>query len=171
MIPMLLRRPRKRPSRFRQWIRRRRWMPRGVFLPATLLVLLGLWLYDPNTLTQATARVGQPAVDRVIPSHLTVVDGDTVTLRGQSIRLVGFDTPETYKAQCAAERNLAHAATDKLRDLLAQASSAQLVYLPRRDQYGRDLARLMLDGRDVADIMIAEGLARRYSGGQRRSWC
>ena len=146
-------------------------MPRGALLPATLLILLGLWLYDPNTFTQATARVGQPAVDRVIPGHLTVVDGDTVNLRGHSIRLVGFDTQETYRAQCASERRLGDAATDRLRDLLARASSAELVYLPRRDQYGRDLARLMLDGRDVADIMVGEGLARRYSGGHRQSWC
>jgi len=146
-------------------------MPRGALLPATLLVLLGLWLYDPNTLTQATARSEPPAVDRVIPSQLTVVDGDTVNLAGQSIRLVGFDTPETYRAECASERRLGDAATDRLRDLLARASSAQLAYLPHRDQYGRDLARLMLDGRDVADIMVGEGFARRYSGGQRRSWC
>lgn len=146
-------------------------MPRGALLPATLLILLGLWLYDPNTFTQATARVEQSAADHVIPSHLKVVDGDTVTLRGQSIRLVGFDTPETYRAQCVSERSLGDAATDRLRDLLARASSAELVYLPRRDQYERDLARLMLDGRDVADIMVGEGLARRYSDGQRRSWC
>ena len=146
-------------------------MPRGAILPAALLLLLGLWLYDPNTLTQATARIEQPAVDRVIPSRLTVVDGDTVRLAGQSIRLVGFDTPETYRAECASERRLGDAAPDRLRDLLARASSAQLAYLPRRDQYGRDLARLMLDGQDVTDIMVGEGLARRYSGGHRQSWC
>ena len=146
-------------------------MPRGAFLPATLLVLLGLWLYDPNTLTQATARIEQPAVDRVIPNHLTVVDGDTVNLAGQSIRLVGFDTPETYRAECASERRLGDAATDRLRDLLARASSAQLAYLPRRYQSGRERARLMLSGRYVADIMVGAGLARRYPGGHRQSWC
>ena len=27
------------------------------------------------------------------------------------------------------------------------------------------------DGQDVADVMVGEGLARRYSGGQRQSWC
>jgi endonuclease YncB( thermonuclease family) len=115
--------------------------------------------------------VDQSGVDHVIPSHLTVVDGDTVNLGGQSIRLVGFDTPETYRAQCASERSLGDAATDRLRDLLARASSAKLVYLPHRDQYGRDLARLMLDGRDVAQIMVDEGFARPYAGGQRSSWC
>ena len=171
MIPSLQRRPRKRSTRFRLLKRRRRRMQRGALLPATLLVLLGLWLYDPDTLTQTAARMDQSSANRVIPSQLTVIDGDTVGLFGQSVRLVGFDTPETYKAQCPEERRLSDTATNSLSELLARASSAQLVYLPERDQYGRDLARLMLNGRDVADIMVGEGFARRYSGGQRGSWC
>lgn len=171
MIPLLLRRPRKRPSRFLRCKRQRRRITRGALLPATLLVLLGLWLFDPNTLTEATERMERPAVDRVSPSQLTIVDGDTVRLSGQSIRLVGFDTPETYRARCNNERTLGNAATKRLRDLLARASTIELVYLRRKDRYGRNLARLMLDGRDVADIMVEEGFARRYSGGQRWSWC
>ena len=146
-------------------------MPRGALLPATLLILVGLWLYDPDMPTKTTSQAEQSAVDSVIPSQLTVVDGDTVRLAGQAIRLIGFDTPETYRAGCASERRLGDAATDRLRDLLARATSAQLAYLPRRDQYGRELARLMVDGRDVADIMVGEGLARRYTGGHRQSWC
>ncbi|MGR3511513.1 MAG: thermonuclease family protein [Paracoccaceae bacterium] len=92
-------------------------MPRGAFLPATLLILLGLWLYDPNMFTQTTSRAEQSAIDSVIPSQLTVVDGDTVRLAGQAIRLIGSDTPETYRAECASERRLGDAATDRLRDL------------------------------------------------------
>ena len=171
MIPLLLRRPRKRSSRILPWKRRCRRMLRGVLLPATLRVLLGLWLFDPNTLTEATERVEQSAVDRVNVSQLMVVDGDTLRHSGRSIRLVGFDTPETYQAECANERNMGNAATNRLRDLLARASSVELAYLPRQDRYGRDRARLMLDGRDVADIMVGEGFARPYTGGQRRSWC
>ena len=166
----MLRRPRKSPSRFRPWKRRRRIL-RGALLPASLLVLLGLWLYDPDTLTQATERLQTATVENVSPNRLTVVDGDTVLLAGETIRLIGFDTPETYRAQCDAERAQGDAATERLRELLARASSARLAYQPRRDRYGRELARLMLDGRDVADIMVGEGLASRYSGGQRRSWC
>ena len=94
-------------------------MSQGAFLPAILLVLLGLWLYDSNTLTQGTSRAEQPAMDLAIPSHQTVVDGDTVRLPGQAIRLIGFDTPETYETQCAAEQDLGEAATDRPRDLLA----------------------------------------------------
>jgi hypothetical protein len=42
--------------------------------------------------------------------------------------------------------------------------------------YGRDCARLRSHGRDVANIMISEGLAERYVCGatscpRRRSWC
>lgn len=146
-------------------------MPRGALLPATLFVLLGLWLYDPDTLTQAFAPQETSTEESISPNRLTVVDGDTVRLAGQTVRLVGFDTPETYRAQCDAERARGNAATERLRELIDQAAAARLAYLPRRDQYGRDLARLMLDGQDVADLMVGEGLARRYSGGQRRSWC
>ena len=168
---MLLRQPRKRPNRFRPWNRRRRRLPRGALLPATLLVLLGLWLYDPDTLTQATARIQTTTVETVTPNRLMVVDGDTVRLAGETIRLIGFDTPETYRAECDSERQRGDAATQRLRELLAQASSANLIFAPRRDRYGRDLAQLILDGRDVADTMVGEGLAYRYRGGQRQAWC
>ena len=167
--PAMLKRLRIRTHRSRPWNRRR--ISREVLLAGVLLVLLGLWLYDPDTLTQATTPVQATTPQTVNPSRLSVVDGDTVRLNGETNRLVGFDTPETYRAHCDAEREWGDAATERLRELLAWASSARLAYLPRRDRYGRDLARLMLDGEDVADIMVGEGLARRYSGGQRHSWC
>ena len=134
MIPSLQRRPRKRSTRFRLLKRRRRRMQRGALLPATLLVLLGLWLYDPDTLTQTAARMDQSSANSVLPRQLTVIDGDTEGLFGRSVRLVGLDTPETYKARCPEERRLGDTATNRLRDLLARASSAQLVYLPERDR-------------------------------------
>lgn len=39
------------------------------------------------------------------------------------------------------------------------------------DRYGRTLARMMLDGLDVAELLIAENLARKYAGGRRQGWC
>jgi len=44
------------------------------------------------------------------------------------------------------------------------------------DQYGRTLARVYIDGRDVADIMVREGLAVRYDCPRNRcprrvDWC
>ena len=171
MIPLQLRRPRRRPSHFRPFRWRLRRSIRRVLFPTTLLVLLGLWLIDPDTLNSAWERQAPRAPETVDPGGLSVVDGDTVRRAGQTIRLVGYDTPETYRAECEAERTRGDAATARLRELLAQASSAQLSYLPRQDRYVRDLARLTIDGRDVAATMVREGHARSYSGGQRESWC
>ena len=118
----MLRRFKKRPSRLLPRKRRRQRKPRDVLLPVSLLVLLGLWLYGPSTLTQSTALDQTSTVQTVIPSRLTVIDGDTVRLAGETIRLVGFDTPETYRAQCDGERERGNAATEQLRELLAGAS-------------------------------------------------
>jgi endonuclease YncB( thermonuclease family) len=39
-----------------------------------------------------------------------------------------------------------------------------------RDVYGRLLRNVRVNGRDVGETLIAEGVARAYAGG-RRSWC
>ncbi len=38
------------------------------------------------------------------------------------------------------------------------------------DVYGRKLRNASVNGSDVGDTLIGEGLARAYAGG-RRSWC
>jgi micrococcal nuclease len=38
------------------------------------------------------------------------------------------------------------------------------------DRYGRKLRVLVRDGRSLGDILVAEGLARRWDGA-RRGWC
>ena len=38
--------------------------------------------------------------DPLDPRAVQVLDGDTVRVEGQPYRLVGFDAPETYRAQC-----------------------------------------------------------------------
>ena len=39
------------------------------------------------------------------------------------------------------------------------------------DRYGRTLAHLTVNGRDVGGVLIGEGLARQYNGGRRQGWC
>lgn len=104
-------------------------------------------------------------------SAVRVVDGDTIEFGGQSIRLLGFDTPETYYADCPAEKARGDAATARLRQLIRGAGSLQLFLRNERDRYGRGLGRLLVDGHDVGEVLISEGLARRYNGGQRGGWC
>jgi endonuclease YncB( thermonuclease family) len=124
--------------------------------------------------------------DPVKPGDIGIVDGDTITVRGNphQVRLRGFDTPETgWGARCSAERALANKATQRLRDIVA-AGGLDLAVIPcpcwRQKGYracndGRDCGVLKAKGRNVADIMISEGLARPLHCGKacpvEYSWC
>jgi endonuclease YncB( thermonuclease family) len=106
---------------------------------------------------------------------VNVVDGDTVdmTCPGEGrfrARLTGYDTPESFEPRCAAEAQVARAATTRLRGLVREAGSVD-AQLGGRDRYDRRLVRLSLDGRDVGATLIAEGLALPYNGGPRPDWC
>ena len=39
------------------------------------------------------------------------------------------------------------------------------------DKYGRTLARVYLDGRDLSDMLIEAKLGRPYNGERRLTWC
>jgi endonuclease YncB( thermonuclease family) len=63
-------------------------------------------------------------------------------------------------------------ATGELAALIRKAKTVRIVPGGGGDRYQRRLGRLLIDGRDVADLMVARGLARRYSGrGPRQGWC
>ncbi len=102
-----------------------------------------------------------------------VYDGDTVELIcdgiSQSARLIGFDAPETRDASCPSELALGNKATQRLRQIL----NSEELQISRQgyDKYGRTLARIWVDGKDVGQILIKEKLARRYLGGSRIHWC
>lgn len=97
-----------------------------------------------------------------------VVDGDTLHAGGLKIRLMGFDTPE-LRARCEAEAILAKRATERLQEL---AGESDVRFCPSgKDRYGRTLATMPVNGKNVADILIGEGLAREYHGGRRAGWC
>jgi micrococcal nuclease len=100
-----------------------------------------------------------------------VVDGDTIKAPyGVTYRLLGFDTPETHFAKCDAERELGLVAKQRLEELLA-TSEVRVLESGKIDRYGRTLAKVTADGRDVGAILIGEGLARPYFGKKRQSWC
>jgi endonuclease YncB( thermonuclease family) len=116
-----------------------------------------------------------PAAAQAPPPRLSTVpalavDGDTLRVDGQLVRLVGLDAPELH-ARCAVELELAQAARDRLRELVA--GGVNLEYLNARDRYGRLLAiARQPNGYNVADVLIGEGLARRYDGRTARAgWC
>jgi endonuclease YncB( thermonuclease family) len=66
------------------------------------------------------ATVAAGAAEPIAPGAIEVIDGDTIRAHGRSVRLVGFDAPESgFRAQCESERALAAKATFRLRQLVS----------------------------------------------------
>ncbi len=103
-----------------------------------------------------------------------VTDGDTLKLscggKVHRVRLLGYDTPETFQPKCRAERALGLRAAQALRDLVASGPVTSVLF-DGRDRYGRDLAQVAIGGRDVKLYMLSTGLALPYSGRRRPDWC
>lgn len=107
---------------------------------------------------------------RVIAS-VRVIDGDTFDYGGMRIRIADIDTPEV-NGRCAHETNLASRATQRMNALLA-AGPFDLHPLPSgrdEDRYGRKLRIVTRGGRSLGNVLVAEGLARTWTG-RREPWC
>ncbi len=99
-----------------------------------------------------------------------VVDGDTLWIGGQNVRIADIDAPETHEPRCPAEQALGDRATRRLHALVNGGAVTQSSIGRDRDQYGRELRIVAVDGVGVGETLVGEGLARWYAGG-RRSWC
>lgn len=102
--------------------------------------------------------------------YTCVVDGDTIWLQGVNLRLEGYDTPEPYTNICGgqAEVTLAKRASARLLQLLN--SNPFTVEKSGTDRFDRTLATIRIGSTDVGDILISEGLARRWPN-CREFWC
>jgi endonuclease YncB( thermonuclease family) len=101
--------------------------------------------------------------------------------------LVGFNTPEKFEPQCSAEAALGNRASARLKELVTGAGTTEVNLVPcackpgtegtKRCNYGRSCGTLSVDGRDVGQTLIAEGLAVSFICGATRCpptprpWC
>lgn len=99
-----------------------------------------------------------------------VVDGDTVWIDGEKIRVADIDAPETHPSRCAAEADLGHRATQRLAEIMNAGPFELEVLEQDTDLYGRKLRVIIRNGRSLGGQLVSEGLARRWDG-RRRSWC
>ncbi|MCL6252298.1 thermonuclease family protein [Altererythrobacter sp. KTW20L] len=100
-----------------------------------------------------------------------VVDGDTIWLDGVKIRIADIDTPEISSPRCDSEYALGIRARDRMQQLLNEGPFAvEAIGSRDEDQYGRKLRVVTRNGRSLGDMLVAEGLARTWSG-RREPWC
>jgi micrococcal nuclease len=127
-------------------------------------------------LLSTLVTLGDP-IDR---SELYVMDGDTIIvgpgderhMKDQEYRLVGFDTPETAHGKCPSEIDKGNRATARLIELLGSGKLDLTEIecscppgkkaLTKDCNMGRRCGRLTVNGKDVGEILIAEGLAVPY---------
>jgi endonuclease YncB( thermonuclease family) len=88
------------------------------------------------------------------------IDGDTLRINNERIRLWGINAPEAGQGR---------AAKAELAALLAQGATTCHVWT--RDRYGRHVGMCFVQGRDIAWRLVRSGLAHdwpKYSKGYYR---
>jgi hypothetical protein len=160
-----------------QWDRRR-WPMREAGRPSGLSWRdVGLMLAGGVTLGLGTFLVGGGEVAMPFggvtvtnPQAVSIVDGDTFHYGGEKIRIADIDTPE-LRGECPEERLLAVRATTRMSALLSRGPfELKPIFGRDEDVYGRKLRIVTRDGRSLGDQLVAEGLARTWTG-RREPWC
>lgn len=105
-------------------------------------------------------------------ADMRVIDGDTIQLPdGERVRILNIDTPEMPpRARCQREGSLALRARDRTQELLLAGDLSLHASGRNRDRYGRLLRRIEVNGRDLGELLISEGLAQRWAG-SKAQWC
>jgi endonuclease YncB( thermonuclease family) len=136
------------------------------------------------SLLYAWPAVAAPLYTFESATFVRCIDGDTcefdlhekhailerVTYHARIIRFADVDTPESYRPRCEAEGIAGEKARVRVEGLL-QAAKRIDIQIMMKGKYGRLIAHVVADGRDVSQLLISEGLGRPYSGGKRESWC
>lgn len=103
------------------------------------------------------------AASNDITGRASVIDGDTLDIHGQRIRLEGVDAPESSQTcadpegepwRCGQKAALA------LSDLIGQKPVRCVP--STKDRYGRTIATCDLDGEDLGKWLVANGWAVAY---------
>jgi endonuclease YncB( thermonuclease family) len=105
-----------------------------------------------------------------LTGRASIIDGDTLEIHGTRIRLWGVDAPESSQL-CRDEDSLQYRCGAKAaNDLDAFIASRPVGCIPiSLDRYGRTVASCSVDGVDLGDWLVRNGLAvdwPQYSKGK-----
>lgn len=133
-------------------------------------LLFGVPLLSAEEKTYGDVRVSEVS---------TVYDGDTFYINIHNwppivgnhiaVRVKGIDTPE-IKGKCTQEIQQARKAKQFTVAFLRNAKVVVLRNMTR-DKYFRINADVYADGKNLAEALMASGLAVVYEGKKKRNWC
>lgn len=113
-------------------------------------------------------------------SGVEVTGADTLRHEGRTYRLYDVDAPQSGElARCRTERARADDTAAFVRGLIVNAERVEITpgYDPRgrrswpSDRHGQRLANIKIDGRDLGDILIANGRALPWNNRENHNWC
>jgi len=116
------------------------------------------------------------SANTIAASDLRIIDGDTVALGQERIHLLEIAAPEIGHAHCAAELAAGISAVADLRAII-EGKRVTIRRDPHPDRYGRTLAVLIVDNKDIGAILMADGAALPYKPGfnahreRTAHWC
>ena len=117
------------------------------------LILLALLL--------ALAPLPGSAADPII-GQASVIDGDTIEIHGQRIRLHGIDAPEAGQT-CRVKGETVRCGQQASNSLDTKVGDQVVTCDPKdRDRYGRVVAVCSAGGEDLNAWMVSQGLALAY---------
>lgn len=117
----------------------------------------------------------------VVVSEVTsIYDGDTFRANIKAypdiigyrigVRVNGIDTPE-MRGKCEQEKQLARQAKQFTVSQLRKAKKVELRNM-KRGKYFRIVADVYVDDKNLAEMLIEQGLAVTYDGGHKaKEWC
>lgn len=101
-----------------------------------------------------------------VTGRVRVIDGDTLAIGAEHVRLFGIDAPERDQT-CDRDGRPWDCGRDATRALTALVGKGRLVCeVQDRDRYGRAVSVCAADGTDLAEALVEQGAAvayRRYS--------
>ena len=105
--------------------------------------------YQKHARSSALGRISGRRIPTSQPIH--TIDGDTLRMGSERIRLRGIDTPELNEPRGPEARQ-------RLEQLLKEGP---IRIVPHgQDVYGRTVADVFVDGRNVAEVLRSEGFAK-----------
>lgn len=112
----------------------------------------------------AASLAGSAAFADNLVGRATVIDGDTVEIHGQRVRLEGIDAPESSQTcrdrEAGADVRCGQRASLWLADLIG--TSPVSCTDAGKDRYGRMLAHCAVGGRDIGAAMVDAGWALAF---------
>ena len=125
-------------------------MKKLLLVPICALIMAAI---GPSLLARQPETAGPPRV----------LDGDTIDIRGQRIRLHGIDAPEADQTCLDANRLRYPCGAIATRALSAIISRNTIRCVTRdTDRYGRSIAQCFVNGTDIGATLVRTGMAVAY---------